>query len=37
VTSNKHPLCRFVNDKNKVGASYVVATNAKKIEDEGGD
>ena len=46
VTYNKHPLYRFLNDKNKVGATkgegvdafgaewYVVGTNGKKIEDE---
>ena len=47
VTYNKHPLYRFLNDKNKVGATkgegldafgaewYVVGTNGKKIEKEG--
>jgi predicted lipoprotein with Yx(FWY)xxD motif len=47
VTYNKHPLYRFRNDKNKVGATkgqgvdafgaewYVVGTNGKKIEEEG--
>ena len=47
VTYNKHPLYRFLNDKNKVGATkgegvdafgaewYVVAPNGKKVEEEG--
>lgn len=47
VTYNKHPLYRFLNDKNKVGATtgegvdafgaewYVVGTNGKKIEKKG--
>jgi predicted lipoprotein with Yx(FWY)xxD motif len=47
VTYNKHPLYRFLNDKNKVGATkgqdllafgakwYVVGTNGKKLEKEG--
>jgi predicted lipoprotein with Yx(FWY)xxD motif len=47
VTYNKHPLYRFLNDKNKVGSTkgegvdafgaewYVVGANGKKIEKEG--
>ena len=47
VTYNKHPLYRFLNDNNKVGATkgegvnafgaewYVVGTNGKKIEKSG--
>ncbi|HEY7622017.1 MAG TPA: hypothetical protein VH834_19760 [Solirubrobacteraceae bacterium] len=47
VTYNKHPLYRFLNDKNKVGATkgegvdafgaewYVLGANGKKIEEEG--
>ena len=47
VTYNKHPLYRFVQDNNKVGATkgegvdafgaewYVVGTNGKKIEKKG--
>jgi predicted lipoprotein with Yx(FWY)xxD motif len=47
VTYNKHPLYRFLNDKNKVGSTkgegvdafgaewYVLGTNGKKIEKQG--
>ena len=47
MTYNKHPLYRFLEDKNKVGATkgegskafgaewYVVGTNGKKIEEKG--
>ncbi len=47
VTYNKHPLYRFLNDKNTVGATsgegvdafgaewYVLGTNGKKIEKKG--
>jgi len=48
VTYNKHPLYRFLNDKNKVGSAkgqevdafgaewYVVGANGKKVEEDEG-